>query len=266
MTANSKLQLLLRVLGRDPVEFYDRVRTVLEVRFEHWRIEPSRLAPADQTDALRRLEEEFATSIGPILQEKPLREVEENVSKRFGQLNHDRPFQLFHNGDSVLARTCYVACRILQPDVVLETGVAYGVTSAFLLQALQVNQKGKLFSIDLPPLGRNGDLYVGALIPDELKDRWQLFRGPTRRLMPQLLPRLERVDMFVHDSLHTYRNMKREFEQVWPQLKPGGVLIADDVEGNRAFEEFSETVRPILSVMLAEGNKNSLFGLMVKKQ
>src|SRR5579859_763127 len=152
MTTNFKLGLLLRVLGRDPVEFYDRVLTVLEVKLEHRGIEPSRLAPANRTDVFNLLEEEFSTSVGPILQEKPLQEIEEKLSKQLGQLNHEGPFQLFHNGDSALARTCYVVCRILQPAVVLETGVAYGVTSAFLLQALHVNQNGKLLSIDLPPL------------------------------------------------------------------------------------------------------------------
>jgi methyltransferase family protein len=48
---------------------------------------------------------------------------------------------------------------------------------------------------------------------------------------------LETVDLFVHDSLHTHRNMRREFETIWPRLRTGGVLVADDVERNRAFGE-----------------------------
>jgi hypothetical protein len=46
---------------------------------------------------------------------------------------------------------------------------------------------------------------------------------------------LGEADLFVHDSLHTYRNMRREFETVWPRLRTGGVILADDVERNRAF-------------------------------
>ena len=48
------------------------------------------------------------------------------------------------------------------------------------------------------------------------------------------------VDLFVHDSLHTRRNMRREFDTVWPCLRRGGVLLADDVERNRAFGELRQ--------------------------
>jgi len=46
------------------------------------------------------------------------------------------------------------------------------------------------------------------------------------------------VDIFVHDSLHTYRNMRFEFETVWPSLTHSGVVISDDIAMNRAFEDF----------------------------
>ena len=44
------------------------------------------------------------------------------------------------------------------------------------------------------------------------------------------------IDFFVHDSLHTYRNMHQEFEIVSPFLAPRAVVVADDVEGNSAFK------------------------------
>ena len=55
--------------------------------------------------------------------------------------------------------------------------------------------------------------------------------------MPELLRRTGAVDLFLHDSLHTYRNMRREFEAVWPRLRAGGLVLADDVERNLAFGE-----------------------------
>jgi hypothetical protein len=55
--------------------------------------------------------------------------------------------------------------------------------------------------------------------------------------LPGLLGQTGAVDLFVHDSLHTYRNMRREFEAVWPRLRTGGMILADDVERNRAFDE-----------------------------
>ncbi|RMG03228.1 MAG: hypothetical protein D6735_08975 [Acidobacteria bacterium] len=72
--------------------------------------------------------------------------------------------------------------------MVLETEVGYGVTSAFILKALEVNGHGTLHSVDLPPLGCDADQFVGILIPELLKYRWQLHRGVSRRVLPSLLP------------------------------------------------------------------------------
>lgn len=47
--------------------------------------------------------------------------------------------------------------RILRPTVVIETGVANGISSAFILKALDKNNEGMLYSIDLHY--RNGVLY-----------------------------------------------------------------------------------------------------------
>ncbi len=70
--------------------------------------------------------------------------------------------------------------------------------------------------------------------------------------------------MFVHDSLHTYGNMKWESRSVWPFLRAGGVLVADNVDGNPAFLEFAEEVRPAFCVVVRHESKKSLFGLLVK--
>jgi hypothetical protein len=55
-----------------------------------------------------------------------------------------------------------------------------------------------------------------------------------------LVRRLERVDLFVHDSLHSTRNVRWELATVWPALRPGGVVVVDDVEFNWGFERFLE--------------------------
>jgi len=44
----------------------------------------------------------------------------------------------------------YAAVRILKPECVVETGIANGVSSAYILLALHRNQRGKLHSIGLP--------------------------------------------------------------------------------------------------------------------
>ena len=147
----------------------------------------------------------------------------------------------------------------------VETGVGYGVTSAFLLQALAVNNQGQLWSIDLPPLAQGADEQVGCLVPSSLCSRWHLLRGRTRRLLPPLMAQLSSIDIFLHDSLHTYRNMTWEFRTVWPRLKAGGVLLSDDIDMNRAFEEFATHFSEVESFAAGkQNNKSSLFGIAIK--
>jgi predicted O-methyltransferase YrrM len=70
--------------------------------------------------------------------------------------------------------------------------------------------------------------------------------------------------MFLHDSFHTYRNMQMEFATMWPILRPGGVLVSDDIEGNAAFHELAQSKDVALAVVVRECEKNSLFGILVK--
>ena len=46
------------------------------------------------------------------------------------------------------------------------------------------------------------------------------------------------MDMFLHDSSHSYRHMLWEFQQFWPRLRDGGLLVSHDVQMNAAFSEF----------------------------
>ena len=149
------------------------------------------------------------------------------------------PIDGLHNGTVTLGRLCYLACRHLRPNRIVETGVAYGVISAYMLQALAENEQGELSSIDLPPLFPDAERYVGHFVPQPLRARWKLHIGPARRLLPNVLREAGTIDLFVHDSLHTYSHMKWEFETALRSLRPGGVLISDDIEGNRAFEELT---------------------------
>ena len=68
---------------------------------------------------------------------------------------------------------------------------------------------------------------------------WTYHEGSSRKRLPSLVHRLGRVDLFVHDSMHTTRNVAFEVAKVWPAVAPGGVVIADDIERNTAFASFA---------------------------
>ena len=55
------------------------------------------------------------------------------------------------------AELIYVIVRLLRPNCIVETGVAAGVSSTFILEALNRNDRGELYSIDLPSTARCED-------------------------------------------------------------------------------------------------------------
>jgi len=192
-----------------------------------------------------------------------LPELESYIAKqRTTLLRRPGPFGNFMNGTATLGRLCYLACRQLRPRMVVETGVAYGVTSAYILQALADNGYGELHSIDLPPLRHDADRYIGYLIPFHLRHRWKLRMGSARDVLPRVLSEAGSVDVFVHDSLHTYRNMKWEFGRALAALRRGGLLISDDIEVNRAFEETIHNPTVGRWVAIQEDGKNATCGAM----
>jgi hypothetical protein len=154
----------------------------------------------------------------------------------------------------------YAVLRAVRPEVAVETGVANGFSTAFSLLALQANGEGHLHSIDLPrEVGREyepGTFYEGEgragippgsesgwLIPEELKERWTLVPGKSQDELPPLLDRLGTIDTFMHDSEHSFECMWFEYNAAWPVLRPGGVLLSDDVNSTEAFGGFARKER-----------------------
>ncbi len=148
----------------------------------------------------------------------------------------------------------YFIVRSMKPKVVVETGVAAGESSGYILRAMADNNFGKLYSVDLPfqwyvygddklhldslPAGK----LPGYLVPEDLKKRWVLRMGDTRKVLPELLKELKTIDIFIHDSEHTYETMMFEYMAAWPYLKVNGLLLSDDVHFTSAFSEFCKKV------------------------
>jgi predicted O-methyltransferase YrrM len=263
--------LLASLALRRPREFYDRMGGYVELGLDFLSGAPPIYETIDWKAALREVEERFGRVAG-VLEEPALTEVEEDTRRLLRDIHYEDPFSPCWAADSLLARCCYLMCRLLEPDVVVETGVAYGVSSAFVLRALEENGRGVLHSVDLPPLRREYERFWGIAVRGALRRRWRLHRGASGRVLPRLLEGTGGVDLFVHDSLHTYRNMRREFEAVWPRLRAGGVLLADDVERSRAFGELREK-KPALWRVVRDRQERALhdravpmttFGIAVK--
>jgi len=146
------------------------------------------------------------------------------------------------DGDAALARAVWCAARHMKPQDVVETGVARGITSRFVLEALEINGAGRLWSVDIAPLLEPGlRRETGVAVPARLRHRWRYLEGSSRKRLPVLLDVLGNLDLFIHDSMHTTRNVAFELKTAWEVLRPGGVMIVDDVDKNSAFAGFART-------------------------
>lgn len=127
----------------------------------------------------------------------------------------------------------YVLVRLLEPENVVETGPGMGMSSTFILAGLEANNKGHLYSIDLPKpkvaIRQGPDSSPGCLIPEQLRNRWTLLLGKSQERLLPLLKELNEIDLFFHDSLHYFHHQKFEYETVWPWIKRDGLLLTHDV-------------------------------------
>ena len=182
-------------------------------------------------------------------------------------------FQWWNDGDAGLVRAIWCLTRHLKPGKIVETGVAHGVTSRFILEALKRNGDGHLWSIDLPPLDRFWRQQIGIAVGDGHSDRWTYIKGSSRHRLPGLLHKLGQIDLFIHDSLHSERNVRFELDQAWPTLGPKGLVVVDDIDANWAFRSFTQTVPGQVSLICTAEplradsrrfNKKGLFGIILK--
>jgi predicted O-methyltransferase YrrM len=145
----------------------------------------------------------------------------------------------------------YAIMRLTKPRLVMETGVFDGQSSGIILQAMADNDAGQLISIDLPATDMiQGSTHLmpetslppgcqpGWAVPDHLRERYQLVLGDSKTLLPALLKENEPLDIFLHDSLHTYAHQYFEYSTAWDHIRAGGFLMSDDIYWSAAFDRF----------------------------
>lgn len=175
----------------------------------------------------------------------------------------------------------YALARVTKPALYVETGVLHGITTNFTLTALRENEHGRLTSVDYPSYFAEGpanqDGYddtlppgrePGWVIPEKNRSRWELLLGPSTQHLPAVIERGPPVDIFLHDSEHTYETMTTEFELVWDALTDDGILIADNIYENDAWSEFCKRVNrePLLFPEAIAGDDTTRFGLVRRRQ
>jgi predicted O-methyltransferase YrrM len=126
----------------------------------------------------------------------------------------------------------YALVRLLQPGLVIETGVHDGLGSLLILRALERNletgQSGRLVSFDVNP---TAGWLVGA------HPQWELRLESSREGLPEVVGGSDAVDMFIYDGWHSYDDERWDLETVAAHLHADGLLISDDAQVTHALAD-----------------------------
>lgn len=180
-------------------------------------------------------------------------ELEENIKGTSRKAKQEG----WHTGVSYSSgRMLYNLVKKTRPNVVVETGVAKGVSTSYILAALNDNKKGRLISVDILK-------DAGFLVDKDLKSRWDFKCGTSLEVLPQLP--VPHIDMFIHDSQHTYDTMMFEYQWAYPRLKKGGVLLSHDINKNDAFFDFAKEVDEEV-MFIRSSDRGFVMGAIVKKR
>lgn len=123
----------------------------------------------------------------------------------------------------------YALVRAAQPDHVVETGTQLGLGSCAIAAALLRNGHGRLTTIDIDP-------ETGYLIGEPWASVIDRHTGSSI----DVLEKLRDVDVFLHDSLHTYEYETRELTTVEPNLGANAIILSDNAHESSALSDWAE--------------------------
>lgn len=131
----------------------------------------------------------------------------------------------------------YNLCEHTQAKNTLETGVAYGWSSLAALLSLS-KRNGTLYSSDMPYLGKDNDVFVGCVVPENLRDSWKLFRFADRESLPKIFKEQQEFDFVHYDSDKSYNGRMWAYDILWNKVRKGGIFMSDDIGDNAAFMDY----------------------------
>ncbi len=163
-----------------------------------------------------------------------LKESKEVVDYERSTLKNGRYWQI--SKDEV--RSMYSVIRERKPNVVIETGMGSGVSTTSILSAMK--KHGRLISIDPGiPYGK-GDREVGFLIPSNLRSNLEYIKGTSTERLVEVLDSLSSLDVFFHDSDHSYQNVMFELNSVWQKIRKNPLILIDNYDWSNAAKDFAK--------------------------
>ena len=145
----------------------------------------------------------------------------------------------FDLGGSAQIELIYFLTRLLKPKIVFETGVAAGFSSASILEALNKNSFGTLYSSDFPYFRLpNPFLFIGVIVPDKIKKRWQLYTRGDKKNIKDIKKIIKEINLFHYDSDKSYLARKKTLASLSNYFSNNCYIVMDDIDDNTFFYDF----------------------------
>lgn len=175
-----------------------------------------------------------------------LEEEIDEIREKAVELRNESSFLLYN-------KAMYEFVRREKPELVAEAGVAGGATTYCILKAMEKNGKGRLYSFDPGHKHVDDEEHIGledaeykkhepgALIPSELKDRWNFYKMKFvegEEILEKVVESEHNFDAFFHDSDHSDENINAEFEMMKNYVRKDGFFLIHDPPTDKVWDEF----------------------------
>jgi predicted O-methyltransferase YrrM len=128
----------------------------------------------------------------------------------------------------------YAIARRIRPEIIIETGVDYGLGSCLLCAALLRNRQegfpGRYIGTDINP-------NAGLLLKAPYDEVGSIVYGDSIDTLSRMT---ESIDLFINDSDHSAAYEAQEYDVIRPRLGPRAVLLGDNSHATTALADFSE--------------------------
>jgi len=140
------------------------------------------------------------------------------------------------NAEEQLFILLYSLIKANNSKLIIETGVANGITTNAIMKALEESGVGgELHSFDVLP--ETNKAYLG-----DGNWNFHLVNGKSaHNQIKSVVNSLPKVDIWIHDSNHGYRWQKFEYLLALSVLNKNGILISDDIDASPAWGELAKT-------------------------
>jgi hypothetical protein len=145
-------------------------------------------------------------------------------------------YPLYYNSNQKTLDLLRELIKVQRPGCVVETGVANGASTRVILQSFREFDlsNSSLWSFDIDPKVFSSELERNSQFNKQIIDSPSSFLSAIKKIGT--------IDLFYHDSDHSYENQLLEYNTAWDALSHHGILMSDDVNWSNAFLDFCKKV------------------------